>query len=67
KNNWYVFVVKQGKNRMIRKMCLAIKHPVLKLIRIRIGNITIGNLEPGQYRFLSEREVQHIKSKLNSS
>ncbi|MCX7965703.1 MAG: rRNA pseudouridine synthase [Syntrophorhabdaceae bacterium] len=67
KNNWYVFVVKQGKNRMIRKMCLAIKHPVLKLIRVRIGNITIGNLEPGQYRFLSEREVQYIKLKSNAS
>ncbi|HOP85959.1 MAG TPA: pseudouridine synthase [Syntrophorhabdaceae bacterium] len=62
KNNWYVFIVKQGKNRMIRKMCLAIKHPVLKLIRVRIGNINIGNLIPGQYRFLTEKEVNSIKS-----
>lgn len=63
KNNWYVFIVKQGKNRMIRKMCLAIKHPVLKLVRVRIGNITLGNLEPGQYRFLTEKEIKYIKSK----
>lgn len=66
KNSWYDFVVKQGKNRMIRKMCLVIKHPVLKLIRVRIGNISLGNLEPGQYRFLSEKEIKYIKSKESS-
>lgn len=62
KNNWYKFIVKEGKNRMIRKMCLAIDHPVLKLLRVRIGNISLGRLEPGQYRFLSEKEVSFIKS-----
>ncbi len=63
KNNWYIFIVKEGKNRMIRNMCLAIHHPVLKLVRVRIGNIRLGRLEPGQYRFLSEKEVSFIKSK----
>jgi len=63
KNNWYFFIIKQGKNRMIRKMCLAIKHPVLKLIRIRIGDINLGNLTPGQYRFLTEKEINSIKFK----
>lgn len=62
KNNWYKFIVKEGKNRMIRKMCLAIDHPVLKLLRVRIGNISLGRLEPGQYRFLTEKEVAFIKS-----
>ncbi|HPP06026.1 MAG TPA: pseudouridine synthase [Syntrophorhabdaceae bacterium] len=64
KNTWYDFVVKQGKNRMIRKMCLAIRHPVLKLVRVRIGNINLGNLSPGQYRFLTEKEINSIKSKV---
>ncbi|HOV91410.1 MAG TPA: pseudouridine synthase [Syntrophorhabdaceae bacterium] len=62
KNNWYKFIVKEGKNRMIRKMCLAIDHPVLKLLRVRIGNVSLGRLEPGQYRFLTEKEVAFIKS-----
>ncbi len=63
KNNWYNIVIKEGKNRMIRNMCLAIHHPVLKLVRVRIGNIRLGRLEAGQYRFLTDREVTLIKSK----
>jgi len=63
KNNWYSFIVKEGKNRMIRNMCIAIHHPVLKLVRVRIGNIKLGRLEPGQYRFLTEKEVSQIKTK----
>ncbi|MCX7794566.1 MAG: rRNA pseudouridine synthase [Thermodesulfovibrionales bacterium] len=63
KNNWYVFIIKEGKNRMIRNMCLKVHHPVLKLVRVRIGNIRLGGLEPGQYRLLTEKEVSQIKLK----
>lgn len=57
KNNWYKVIVDEGKNRMIRKVGANIGHPVLKLKRIRIGNIRIGDLKPGEYRFLSKKEI----------
>lgn len=63
KNNWYSIIVREGRNRMIRNMCLAIHHPVLKLVRVRIGKITLGTLEPGKYRKLKESEINFIKSK----
>jgi 23S rRNA pseudouridine2605 synthase len=55
-NSWYRVILKEGKNRMIRKIGNKIKHPVLKLVRLRIGPIKLGTLKPGEYRFLSDRE-----------
>jgi 23S rRNA pseudouridine2605 synthase len=55
-------VIHEGKNRQIRKMCDAIKHPVIDLKRISIAGINLGNLELGQWRFLTEDEVSFLKS-----
>jgi 23S rRNA pseudouridine2605 synthase len=55
-NSWYRVVLREGKNRMIRKIGSKIKHPVLKLKRIRIGPVVLGNLKPGEYRLLTDRE-----------
>jgi 23S rRNA pseudouridine2605 synthase len=60
-NSWYSFVVKEGKNRMIRIIGDAIGHPVMKLKRIRIGDIYLGKLEPGKYKFLTTKEISSIK------
>jgi 23S rRNA pseudouridine2457 synthase len=46
--SWISLVIKEGKNRQVRKMCAAVGFPVLRLVRVRIGNTTINNLEPGQ-------------------
>ena len=47
----------EGRNRQIRRMCLAVGHPVERLIRVRIGVITDKRLKPGEFRRLSMEEV----------
>ena len=53
--------IHEGRNRQIRKMCEAIGHSVLKLARIAIGEITVGSLEVGQYRKLTQEEITYLK------
>lgn len=63
KNNSKVRIkIHEGKNRQIRKMCDAIGHPVISLTRISIGNINVGNLEEGKWRYLNEDEIKYIKN-----
>jgi 23S rRNA pseudouridine2604 synthase len=49
--------LKQGLNRQIRRMCNALDYQVIKLQRVRIMNIKLGNLKPGEWRELTEDEV----------
>ncbi len=46
------FVLREGKKRQIRRMCEAVGLKVLGLKRVRIGEITLGALPPGQWRYL---------------
>ncbi len=56
-NVWYSIVVNEGKNRMIRKMGDALGHPVLKLIRVRIGKLGLRDLKPGEYRHVERSDI----------
>ena len=56
-NVWYSIIVNEGKNRMIRKMGDALGHPVLKLRRVRIGRLQLGDLKPGEYRHVERSEI----------
>lgn len=53
--------IHEGKNRQVRKMCDAINHPVLSLKRISIGNIKLGDLPEGKWRFLTKRELANLE------
>ena len=54
-------ILHEGKNRQVRKMCDAIKHPVAQLKRVATGTLTLGDLPKGAYRPLTEKEVQYLK------
>lgn len=53
-------VLTQGLNRQIRRMCAALGYRVESLMRIRIMNIDIGSLKPGEYRRIEEEELKKL-------
>lgn len=53
-------ILKEGRNRQIRKMLQKVGNTVSYLRRIRINNLTLGNLKEGEYRFLSKDEVKDL-------
>lgn len=53
-------VLTEGRNRQIRKMCSKIDNEVVKLKRIRIENIKLGNLKPGEWRLLTPAEKKEL-------
>ena len=54
-------VITQGRNRQIRRMCEYFGYRVVFLKRIRIMNIGLGTLEPGEYRELTVREEAELR------
>jgi 23S rRNA pseudouridine2605 synthase len=50
----------EGKNRQVRRMCDVIAHPIVRLKRIRIGSIGIGDLRPGDIRDLRPAEIRKL-------
>ena len=60
-NTWFKVTIHSGKNRIIRRMFLAIGHPVLKLKRINIASVGIGPLKPKEWRYLTSQEIRILK------
>lgn len=58
---WIRVTVEEGLNRQIRRMTAAVGHPALRLIRVAVGPITLGDLQPGEWRELSDAEVEHLR------
>ncbi len=50
--------ISEGKNRQIRRMCEAVGLPVIKLTRVSVGNVMLGNLPKGKWRHLTDAEVK---------
>ncbi len=53
-------VVKEGRKRMVRRMCAAVGHPVVRLARTRIGTLRDPHLAPGSWRVLERAEVRAL-------
>lgn len=53
---WIEIVLNEGRNRQVRRMCAAVGHPVLRLVRVAIGPWRIDGLAPGQWRRVDARE-----------
>jgi 23S rRNA pseudouridine2457 synthase len=49
---WLQLEINEGRNRQVRRMTAAVGHPTLRLVRIAIGDWTLGELRPGEYRIL---------------
>ena len=55
--------IHEGKNRQVRKMFDAVGHRVLKLKRISVGKVKLGNLKVGKWRTLTEKEINSLRGK----
>jgi pseudouridine synthase len=51
----------EGRNHEVKRLCMAVGHPVKHLKRVAVGNIRIRGLNPGQWRHLTDREVKSLK------
>lgn len=60
-------ILTQGLNRQIRRMCEYFDYRVVALKRTRIMNIMLGDLKPGAYRFLTEKELADLMEALKDS
>jgi 23S rRNA pseudouridine2605 synthase len=58
KYTWFELTITEGKNRQVRRMCDAIHHPVLKLVRIRIGDYVLQELPVGQFVELKQSDLR---------
>ena len=61
---WLEITLREGRNRQVRKMTAAVGHPALRLVRVRIGNLSLEGLKPGESRRLKPAEIRSLKKGL---
>jgi 23S rRNA pseudouridine2605 synthase len=61
-NSWLEIVLDEGRNRQIRRILAAMDIAVLRLIRVRIGSVELGDLAKGRWRYLEAGEVSGLRS-----
>ncbi|MBU2292869.1 MAG: pseudouridine synthase, partial [Gammaproteobacteria bacterium] len=54
---WLELVIREGRNRQVRRMTAAVGLPTLRLVRVRIGPFSLDDLQPGQWREVPPRLV----------
>ena len=59
---WVEIALREGLNRQVRHMTAAVGHPTLRLVRVAIGPIVMGDLQSGQWRDVTSGEVAQIYS-----
>jgi 23S rRNA pseudouridine2605 synthase len=65
-NHWYRLVIREGRNRVVRRMFAALRHAVSRLIRVRLGSISLPRqLRRGQFLELPPRETRQLLASLD--
>ena len=62
KGTWLKVVIKEGHKRQIREMGKQTGLPVVRIIRVRMGTLLLGNLKPKEWRYLTPQEVATLKA-----
>ena len=63
----FSIILTQGLNRQIRRMCEALGYQVRDLVRMRVMNIRLGSLKEGQYRKVTDEELEELYEMLADS
>jgi 23S rRNA pseudouridine2457 synthase len=61
--SWIELKIKEGKNRQVRRMTAAVGYPTLRLVRVKIGEWTLENIDQGQYKVLTVDSPKRLKSR----
>jgi len=64
---WLKITLQEGRKRQVRRMTAAVGHPTLRLIRVAIGLLKLGNLPPGEWRDLTPAELKILRENLGLS
>lgn len=56
--SWVEITLTEGKNRQVRRMTAQVGHPTLRLIRVAIGELQLGNLLPGQFKKIDREQIK---------
>lgn len=59
---WLKVVLYEGKKHQVRRMTAAVGYPTLRLVRIAIGAVGLGDLQPGEWRRLTRQELKNLTS-----
>jgi 23S rRNA pseudouridine2605 synthase len=62
KGAWVRVIMQEGRKRQIRETCKQLALPIVRIVRLRIGTLRLGNLKPRQWRYLTTEEVENLKS-----
>jgi hypothetical protein len=57
---WLEITIREGMNRQVRRMTASVGHPTVRLVRVAVGPIELGELLPGRWRDLTGREIERI-------
>jgi 23S rRNA pseudouridine2605 synthase len=60
-NSWLEITIREGRKHQVKRMLESVGHPVIKLMRIRMGPLSLGHLESGEFRFLTDREANALR------
>ena len=63
---WLRLVLTEGRKRQVRHMTAAVGHPTLRLVRVGIGPLTLGKLQPGDWREILPGELDALGAMLRS-
>jgi 23S rRNA pseudouridine2457 synthase len=61
---WLRMVLTEGRKRQVRRMTATVGHPTLRLVRVGIGPLKMGNLQPGKWRDLTAGELDALREEL---
>ena len=61
KGAWVRVIMGEGRKRQIRETCKQLGLPIVRILRIRIGALRLGNLKPRQWRYLTTKEIEELK------
>jgi 23S rRNA pseudouridine2457 synthase len=63
---WLHLVLTEGRKRQVRRMTAAVGHPTLRLVRVGIGPLELGGLQPGEWRDLTAQDLDTLRAAVRS-